>query len=151
MSDESQDKDLRPDPEDRSFPQSRSPRLDAGRSELPCTLLVIVLLIGLYASCSFVFQASSWFLDREISGALLCLMAGLLSGYRAGFRAGRRQEQEDSKPLPPVPDRIVQLAREEGLIAAIKVYREETGVGLRRAKLALDTRLEGDFTGRSDH
>lgn len=48
-------------------------------------------------------------------------------------------------PAPPDPEALAavrSVLMEQGKIAAIKAYRERTGVGLRDAKLAVDS-LEG--------
>lgn len=131
--------DFKLDPEARSFRLSGSEATAERRSNLPRLLLGLGLLIGLYAAFP------------ELQGAVLGVVAGLAIGYRAGVGAGKRQERAASLPLPPVSDQVAQLAREQGLIPAIKLYRQETGADLSQAKRAVEACLEADLAGRSDH
>ena len=60
-------------------------------------------------------------------------------GYVLGGRG-----KGDRAPDPPPPDpaalaRVRPILSSEGKIAAIRAYREDTGAGLREAKLAVDT------------
>ncbi|MCB9879792.1 MAG: hypothetical protein H6835_19550 [Planctomycetes bacterium] len=61
---------------------------------------------------------------------------GLVLGRRAG-------PLQPPAPPPPIDAKALELARRvlplEGKIGAIKAYREATGVGLRDAKLAVET------------
>ena len=63
--------------------------------------------------------------------------------FGVGFVLGRAQQTQSALPTPP-PDPAVLVAirpilETEGKIAAIKAYREKTGVGLRDGKLAVET------------
>ncbi len=72
--------------------------------------------------------------------ALGLIAAALVIGYVLGRRAPGGTSLPP--PVPPDPAALAAvgpiLAR-DGKIAAIKAYRERTGVGLRDAKLAVDT------------
>ncbi|MEZ5654245.1 MAG: hypothetical protein R3E87_27230 [Burkholderiaceae bacterium] len=77
----------------------------------------------------------------ESSSAILLAVGTFFLGLFLGRRAGA----STPPPPPPAPidPRALELARRvlplEGKIGAIKAYREATGVGLRDAKLAVDT------------
>jgi ribosomal protein L7/L12 len=63
--------------------------------------------------------------------------------FVVGYLFGRGKSPESS-PAPVAPDpEVLEAVRPileaEGMIAAIKAYRERTGVGLRDAKLAVET------------
>jgi hypothetical protein len=68
--------------------------------------------------------------------------------FGAGYLLGRKGSISEPLPPPPPPDvmaleAVRPILASEGKIAAIKAYREKTGVGLRDAKLAVDT-LDAD-------
>lgn len=75
----------------------------------------------------------------ETSTAMLSIGLALM----VGFWLGRTVRMPN--PVPSVPpdlhalEQIHGLLKSQGKIAAIKAYRELTGVGLRDAKLAVDT------------
>jgi ribosomal protein L7/L12 len=75
----------------------------------------------------------------DISIALVLIAAAFLLGYTLGGR-GRRETHAPSAPLDSA---ALELARPilegEGKIAAIRAYREATGVGLREGKMAVET------------
>ena len=82
-------------------------------------------------------------------GAVLLLVA-LASWLDTKARVGRierklnallRHHNVDPSPLPS--DRVKQLANSARKIEAIKVYREETGVGLAEAKEAVEAYIHG--------
>ena len=61
-----------------------------------------------------------------------------------GWVIGRNSVAAVSESPPPPPDPVaLEVARrvltDDGKIAAIKIYREKTGAGLREAKLAVET------------
>jgi len=61
-----------------------------------------------------------------------------------GFVFGRRAPGGTPLPPPASPDQAALAAvrpilASDGMIAAIKAYRERTGAGLRDAKLAVET------------
>lgn len=139
--------DFKLDPESQSFRMTGSVDPGVRWGDLPGMLLVLALLIGLFVGMNVLFFASSRVLSEQLQWVAWGLVAGLLVGYRMGARSGRRREREESAPLPPVSEQVVQLAGEQGLIAAIKLYREETGADLRQAKRAVEACLEDDAAG----
>jgi ribosomal protein L7/L12 len=76
----------------------------------------------------------------DAPGTMLAVAGAFLAGYCFGRRA--RSPASPAEPAPIDP-KALELARRvlplEGRIGAIKAYREATGVGLRDAKLAVDT------------
>ncbi len=82
---------------------------------------------------------------EDMSGVMVAA-AVVVGGYLLGrLRASLRASADAAPDVPPPPvDRnALELARRilpvEGKIAAIKAYREATGVGLRDAKLVVDS------------
>lgn len=69
------------------------------------------------------------------------LVAG---GFLVGYVVGRVSGGSREPPAPPAPvdadalSAVRPILEREGKIAAIRAYRERTGVGLRDAKLAVD-------------
>ena len=81
----------------------------------------------------------------DLTTALLAIGAAFLVGYTLGRRAGA---ETGPLPLPVPPDpnaleRVRPILESDGNIEAIRAYREATGVGLRDAKLAVDTLRAG--------
>lgn len=74
------------------------------------------------------------------SSTAYMLIAG---AFIVGFLLGRRNLAEPAPaPAPPDADALEAvrpILECDGKIAAIKAYRERTGVGLRAAKLAVDS------------
>jgi ribosomal protein L7/L12 len=72
----------------------------------------------------------------------------IIIAFAVGWVLGRTGPRAAAPPpAPPDPKALEQvrpILRTEGKIAAIKAYREATGVGLRDAKLAVDTLEEQD-------
>ena len=77
-------------------------------------------------------------MDMTLAISLIALAFG------AGYMLGKSASPAEA-PAPPVPPDPAALAAvrpilaSKGKIAAIKAYREQTGTGLRDAKLAVDT------------
>ncbi len=77
----------------------------------------------------------------ERGTAIAFIAAAFLVGYVLGRRSGRAAGPL-APPVPPDPavlERVRPILETQGKIAAIKAYRTQTGVGLRDAKLAVDT------------
>ena len=72
-------------------------------------------------------------------------LAFIAVAFVVGYVFGSRGKGDRASSAPPVPPDPAALARvrpilaSDGKIAAIRAYREDTGVGLREAKLAVDT------------
>ena len=69
---------------------------------------------------------------------------GLIAGaFIVGYLLGRAAPREPAAPpTPPDPEALSAvrpILEEQGKIAAIKAYRERTGVGLKDAKDAVET------------
>lgn len=64
--------------------------------------------------------------------------------FLVGYVLGRTTGGERTPAPPPAPvdaaalEAVRPIYENEGMIAAVKAYRERTGVGLRDAKLAVD-------------
>jgi hypothetical protein len=68
----------------------------------------------------------------------------IVIAWGCGWAMGRgTRPSVPAPPLAPPDPAALEMARrvlmDEGQIAAIKLYREQTGTGLREAKLAVDT------------
>ena len=66
----------------------------------------------------------------------------IVIAWFGGWVMGRNSVAAVSESPPPDPDALEVARRvlmDDGKIAAIKVYREKTGAGLRVAKLAVET------------
>jgi len=67
------------------------------------------------------------------------LLALLTFGAGYMFRKFTEPLPPPAAPDPAALEAVRPILAAEGKIAAIKAYREQTGVGLRDAKLAVDT------------
>lgn len=98
------------------------------------------------------------FTDFAVIAAIVAVLAGGTAAARAGFRPADRDrlarvEQKLDLLLAqagldstPAPRSAWQALADEGparKIAAVKAYREETGVGLAEAKRAVEDYIEG--------
>ena len=77
-------------------------------------------------------------MDMSLAISLIALAFG------AGFMFGKSASPAQASAPPAPPDAAALAAvrpilASDGKIAAIKAYREQTGTGLREAKLAVDT------------
>ncbi len=76
----------------------------------------------------------------EESTAYMLIAAAFVVGWVLGHST--RSAESSPPPAPPdaaALDKVRPILQTDGKIAAIKAYREITGVGLREAKLAVDT------------
>ncbi len=81
----------------------------------------------------------------ETTTALALIAVAFLVGYTLGGRR-RREAAAPSVPLDSVAlKRARAILESEGKIAAIRAYREATGVGLREGKMAVETLENGDL------
>ncbi len=81
----------------------------------------------------------------DITIALALIAAAFFVGYTLG-RRGRPEAAAPSAPLDPVAlERARPILKSEGKIAAIRAYREATGVGLREGKIAVETLENGEL------
>ncbi len=81
----------------------------------------------------------------DITTALALIAAAFLVGYTLGGR-GPREAAAPSAPLDSVAlERVRPILESEGKIAAIRAYREATGVGLREGKMAVETLENGEL------
>ena len=74
-------------------------------------------------------------------------IALIVLAFGTGYVFGKKGPSSESLPPPAVPDlaaldAVRPILAAEGKIAAIKAYREHTGVGLREGKSAVDS-LDG--------
>ncbi len=67
--------------------------------------------------------------------------------HKVEFLMRHLQAQSNAAPVPPAETEVTKWLRAGNKIAAIKAYRETTGVGLAEAKTAVDA-LEKQLGGR---
>jgi len=82
-------------------------------------------------------------MDMTLAISLIALAFG--AGYGLGRKTSTEPHASHAPPAPPDPAALAAvrpILASQGKIAAIKAYREQTGTGLREAKLAVDT-LDG--------
>jgi ribosomal protein L7/L12 len=83
----------------------------------------------------FVLPVAVFVVGSGVIGAVRIALARSRGG--AAGLAGRRDG-----PLPPTPSvHVMTIARSDGLIAGIREYRRETGLGLAIAKQAVEDAL----------
>jgi ribosomal protein L7/L12 len=87
-----------------------------------------------------------------IAGALvagLFLIFVFINSYRRERprEAASPAPKQPSAPLPPLSQRVIEIASDPGRkISAIKAYREETGLGLKEAKDAVEAWIASGAT-----
>ncbi len=79
----------------------------------------------------------------DASTAYGLIAAAFVVGYVLGLCTPRAPAPPAVPPDTDALEAVRSILVQEGKIAAIKAYRERTGVGLRDAKLAVDS-LEGN-------
>lgn len=74
---------------------------------------------------------------------LVLILAGLAFGFTIALIIGflRKSSRSAPRPVPPgmnLEDECARVLASHGKLAAIKLYREQTGCGLKEAKDAID-------------
>ena len=135
MTDDSEDGSFRIDREAQSF------RLQGFKwRDFPAFLLAFILVICLLSGFNFLVFTGLGFFSKATDELILGLSIGYLVGVWIG---GRRGSAGVPQQLPPLSDRVKQLALQpDSLIAAIKACREETGAGLKQAKTAVEAYIK---------
>jgi len=101
--------------------------------DAPALLVSLVLAVSILTGYAA--------LASSLGLAVQLVILGLCLGYLAGVWVGGRRT--DPVELPPLSDRAKQAALEpDGFIRAIKVCRDESGAGLREAKMAVEAFLK---------
>jgi hypothetical protein len=131
-------------------PEARSFRLTGYRwRDFPALLIALVLAICLATGFNLVVFSGLSFLSADMQRVASGLILGLCLGYLLGVRIGGQRTQAGERTLPPLSDRVQQLALEpDGFIAAIKACREETEAGLAEAKTAIEVYLQQERSER---
>ncbi len=120
-------------------PDDTSPRsfrlLGYGWSDLPALFVALVLSLALLTGFSVALASALSFLTTGVQKLLL----GLSIGYLIAIKIRQPAPSVPQKPAPPPSERVRAIAQDpKRKIEAIKLYREETGAGLKEAKEAVE-------------